>query len=136
MNLDALTEMLARHEGERLKMYKCPAGYNTIGVGHNLDAKSISQRASRVILEDDIADVFADLDKHLTWWRGETEARQLALADLCFNMGIGGLLKFKNTLAAWKSGDYVNAALGLRTSKWFEQVGRRSHTITEMVRNG
>lgn len=32
-----ITELLTKHEGRRRKPYKCSAGANTIGVGHNID---------------------------------------------------------------------------------------------------
>ena len=74
--LSSLKGDLIRDEGVVLSLYRCPAGFQTIGVGHNLDAKPISERAALVILEDDIADVIADLDLRLPWWRSLNEARQ------------------------------------------------------------
>jgi len=41
MNLDLLREMIDRHEGNRLKKYRCPAGHWTIGRGWNLDVHSV-----------------------------------------------------------------------------------------------
>jgi lysozyme len=134
--MDKLYKLLDGHEGRKRKMYKCSAGYNTIGVGHNLDANPISDRAIQVILEDDVADVIAQLDAQLPWWRDNDEVRQAALIDLCFNLGIGTLRTFRNTLAAWQAGDFDAAAIGLENSKWYSQVGRRGPRVVSMVRNG
>jgi len=38
INSEVLIAELKRHEGFSEKMYKCPAGYNTIGYGWNVDA--------------------------------------------------------------------------------------------------
>ncbi len=38
--LERMKEQLVRHEGLRLKPYRCPAGKLTIGIGRNLDLVS------------------------------------------------------------------------------------------------
>src|SRR5438105_4864784 len=89
MNLDALRKELIRDEALRLKPYKDTVGKLTIGVGRNLDDKGISEAEAAVLLENDIAEHVALLDAKLSWWRKLDEARQNALANMCFNMGIG-----------------------------------------------
>jgi len=128
--------LIEAHEGRMRKMYKCTAGFNTIGVGHNLDANVLTDRAIDVILVEDIRQVEMDLDRCLPWWRNESDSRRAALVDLCFNLGIQGVLGFRNTLHAWMNRDYEAAARGLENSKWHGQVGRRAPRIEHMVRTG
>ena len=45
---------LVRHEGLRLKPYRCTAGKLTIGIGRNLDDCGISQKEAYAMLERDI----------------------------------------------------------------------------------
>lgn len=116
-------------------MYKCSAGFNTIGIGHNLDANGISDRAIDVIFEDDLTSVISSLDSNLPWWKSLSENRQHVLIDMCFNMGIGTLLGFKNTLRAIEEGRYEDAALGMGQSMWAHQVGIRATRLIEMMRN-
>lgn len=127
--------MLTRHEGRRQIAYKDSVGIWTVGVGHNLQTP-ISDDAIDVILADDLRNVEAALDSYLPWWRSEGWPRQLALVDLCFNLGINGLLQFRNTLAAWEKHDYEGAARGLMDSKWYGQVGKRGPAVVQMVRGG
>jgi len=140
MNIDELKAQLIDHEGLRLTAYKDSVGKLTIGVGHNLDAKGISERAAMVILEDDIADVVADLDRNCPYWRNLDNVRQHVLADLCFNLGIVRLLGFKNFLlnlqAGIVSGTYEGAAFELEHSVWYRQVGRRGARLVQMMRDG
>lgn len=136
MNLEALKSLLIKHEGERLSPYRCTSGFLTLGVGHNLDAKPISQRASRIILEDDIQDVIEELDRHLPWWKSLDDVRQLVLADMCFNLGIVSFLKFKNTLKAVEEGRYKDAAKGMGSSLWATQVGNRATRLIQMMETG
>lgn len=130
---DIAKPMLERHEGRCPVAYKDTVGIWTVGVGHNLQTP-ISDDVIDVILADDLRNVETALDCNLPWWRSEGWPRQLALIDLCFNLGIRGLLQFRNTLAAWKAGDYEGAAKGLMDSKWYGQVGKRGPAVVQMVR--
>jgi lysozyme len=137
LNMAALGQDLAEDEGERLTMYRCSEGYNTVGIGHCMDTKPISKRASRVIFEDDVQDSLRDLDRAVPWWRSLSEGRQRALANLCFNMGIARLLGFKNMLDCLHRGDYRRAALECLDSKWAKQVQQsRIDRITRLIREG
>lgn len=136
MNYTALKDQLIAHEGLRLKPYADTVGKLTIGVGRNLDDAGISTHEAMILLEHDIEAVEHDLDQRLPWWRGLTEARQLVLADMCFNLGIARLQGFRNTLAAIQAGDYESAADGMLASKWAEQVGKRAHRLAKMMRDG
>ena len=70
------------------------------------------------------------------WYSELDEVRKDAMIDMCFNMGLPRLSKFKNSLAAMANGDYDIAALEFLDSNWAKQVGSRSITITEMIRSG
>ena len=137
LDMDALGQDLAEDEGERLTMYRCSMGFNTVGIGHNMDARPISKRASRVIFEDDVQDCLKDLDRAVPWWRSLSEGRQRALANLCFNMGITRLLGFRNMLAALHKGDYKRAAAECLDSKWVRQVQEsRINRIVRLIKEG
>ena len=134
--MEKLKELLVLHEGRKNRMYKCSAGFNTIGIGHNLDANGISDRVIDLIFQDDINMVLDDLNKNLPWWRTMSENRQHVLIDMCINMGIGVLLGFRNTLTAMEEGRYEDAAIGMGQSKWASQVGNRATRLIEMMRKG
>lgn len=140
MNRDALESQLVIDEGLRLKPYRDMVGKTTIGVGRNLDDVGISKDEAMTLLGADLDRVEADLDRSLPWWRFMSEARQQALANMCFNMGLGdskrGLLSFRNTLAAMQQGDYKKAAQGMRDSAWAKQVGARSERLAKMMEVG
>jgi lysozyme len=136
MNHEILKNMLIKHEGLRLMPYHDSVGKLTIGVGRNIDDIGISNNEAMVLLKNDIQRVEDDLDTHLPWWRNMDETRQLVIADMCFNLGIGSLLGFKNTLSAMKEGRYRDAADGMGQSKWASQVGSRATHLIGMMREG
>jgi len=135
--LQKVTEHLIKHEGLKLKPYRCPAGKLTIGVGRNLEAIGISQKEALVLLENDIlrceSELLADLPDI---YSGLNETRKSVLLNMCFNLGITGLLGFRNTLAFIGSGDFERAANGMLASRWAKQVGRRAIELSELMRKG
>jgi GH24 family phage-related lysozyme (muramidase) len=78
------------------------------------------------LLDADIAESFADVRKILPSFDTMPENAKAVLVDLHFNMGGPTLRTFKNTLAAFRAGDWKAAAAGLRKSKWATQVGKRA----------
>ena len=136
MNYNRLIEQLKLHEGVRDRPYKDSVGKLTIGVGRNLTDKGLKPKEIEYLLMNDIMDCIDDLNKYLPWWRQLNEVRQRVLMDMCFNLGIGGLLGFKNTLAFIQSGDYEQASQNMLSSKWASQVGQRARRLSEMMRTG
>lgn len=143
-NLQTLIAELRRDEGVRYSPYADTVGVQTVGVGHNLKAKPLpdgwtyplNDTQVNSLLDDDLEDVFHDLDRNLPWWTDLNDVRQRVLANLCFNLGINRLLGFKNTLVFMRQGKYDSAADGLLNSVWATQVKGRAIRLADMMRKG
>jgi len=133
--MNHLEKMLLKHEGLRLKPYLCSEGKTTIGIGHNLDDKGITEKQAYVLLRDDIDDCIKDLAPY-TWFKDLNMPRQDALINMCFNLGINRLLKFKNMVQALEVHDYEEAAKQALDSKWATQVGKRAFELAEIIKSG
>lgn len=133
---DKLRSQLIDHEGERLQLYRCPAGYLTIGVGRNLEANGISEAESRFLLDNDINRCINEAVAKFPWFPDVDPVRQRAIVDLIFNMGIGTFQTFRRTLTYLATRDYDQAANALEQSQWYRQVGRRGRRVVAMVRTG
>jgi lysozyme len=136
MDSEKLIRELTRDEGLRLKPYRCSAGKLTIGIGRNLDDVGISHGEAEIMLRNDIARAEADLDRDLPWWKTLDEVRRRVLVNMAFNLGIRGLLGFKNTLELVRTGRYLDAAQHMLDSKWAKQVGPRAVRLATMMRDG
>ena len=136
MNRDALRAQLVRHEGLRLRLYKDTVGKWTIGVGHNIEDRGLTQRAAFAILEDDIEDAIRDCRSAWPWFDGLDHARQRVLVNMVFNMGLAKMRQFTHTLAAIAAGDYARAAVEMLDSRWADQVGTRALELAEQMRQG
>lgn len=137
MNLEKLRNQLIEFEGIRFRPYRCTAGKLTIGVGRNLDDVGISVEEAYFLLDNDIKAVVASLNKYpfFTALEGD-DVRQRVLVDMAFNLGVRGLLEFRQTLAAVEAKDFGLAARLMLASKWAGQVGRRARILSEMMRSG
>lgn len=139
-----LNKELRRDEGVEYSPYKDSVGIWTVGVGHNMAAKllpkdwifPLTDAQVDQLLAEDLDDVFSGLDKNIPWWRNLSYERQRVLANMAFNLGIAGLMGFKNTLAHTRAERYQSAAEGMLASKWARQVGNRAKRLAEMMEAG
>ena len=134
-----IIEMLRKHESVETHAYKCSANKTTIGVGRNIDKNGgigLSQKEIDYLLASDVERVEAELSQAFNWYDDLNDPRKDAMMDMCFNMGLPRLSKFKKSLAAMARGDYKTASAEFLDSRWATQVGMRSVTISEMIRTG
>ena len=158
-----LEDQLILHEGLKLGTYRCPAGYWTIGVGRNLETKSLSRGEQQyilgcdeltpqqiinllkrcgitkeealVLLAHDIRGCEQDL-KQFDWFDCLDSVRKKVVIDMRFNLGPGGFRGFKKMIAALAAGDYKQAAEEMKDSKWYWEVGNRSRRLVKMMATG
>lgn len=141
-------ERLIFHEGFRDKVYLCTAGKKTIGIGHNLEAREftpeekkaigdwkngITKNMARMILRNDMEICLKDLRKLGFWYYLDNE-RRYALLDMCFQLGINGLLKFKKMLEAIRVKDYPEASKQCLDSNYHIQTPKRCERIAKLLR--
>jgi lysozyme len=89
--MNRIKSQLVRHEGLRLKPYRCTAGKLTIGVGRNLNDCGISQKEAYTLLENDIQSYEQQqLDEIPVIYNALNEVRQSVLLNMCFNLGFEG----------------------------------------------
>lgn len=137
MDENLLKKELIRDEGFIRNPYYDTEGYLTVGIGFNLSAHTLPQGITFPLSDEEVdtlyqitlKDIKKGMDNYLPWWKSLDEVRQRVVANMVFNMGIKGVLTFKNTLAYIQSGNYVKAAENMRQSKWYRQVKRRAERL-------
>ena len=86
--MSLLIDMLKQHEGVRHFPYTDSVGKLTIGVGHNLSDNGISDATAEFILDEDVQHIIAELRRTFPWYDRQLSARQDAMADMAFNLGL------------------------------------------------
>tara|TARA_R100000541_G_scaffold6375_1_gene13889 strand:+ start:54 stop:476 length:423 start_codon:yes stop_codon:yes gene_type:complete len=133
---DKIKDQLVLHEGLRLKPYKCTSGKLTIGVGRNLDDAGISEQEAFMLLDNDINKIINSLPFQFPFYSELNDARKAVLINMAFNIGMSGLFKFKNMLAAIRNGDFEQASYEMLDSVWAEQVGNRARQLANQMASG
>lgn len=133
---ETLIQQLIRHEGMSKKPYYCFGGKLTIGVGRNLDDVGITEDEALYLLRNDIESARDALTQKLSWFPGLDEARQGVLINMCVNLGVKGLMKFKKTLALIENKYYEEASREMLKSKWAKQVGNRAVELSKIMATG
>ncbi len=130
---------LIRDEGVVLSAYEDSEGFLTIGVGRLIDPRrggGITYDEALYLLGHDIERVQRQLLTALPWLTQLDAARQRVLLNMAFNLGVSGLLGFKETLQAVRHGNYSRAAERMLHSKWAAQVGARATRLAALMKNG
>jgi lysozyme len=135
VNRAKLLEQLIEDEGCELFPYKDSLGKLTIGIGRCIEVKGISRQEALMMADNDIIEVVRRLEG-LAVWGTLNDTRQRVLANMAFNLGFAGLLKFKNMLRALEDGDYETAAEEMLCSRWAGQVKGRAQRLAKMMRTG
>jgi len=133
---DYLQKLLIKHEGFRQFPYVCTAGRLTIGIGRNIQDRGLSLDEAMYLLNNDIKQCEQELTQYLPEYANLCEMRKIVLIDMCFNLGISGLMQFRDMIAAIRVADYETAAKAMRDSKWAEQVGNRAHELAYLMEKG
>ena len=142
MNLTNNIDFAKKAEGEvRLqngnhKLYKCPAGYMTIGYGYNIESNGLPESTAEALLMRTLGDSVTILESNVKFWERHNDARQSVLIDMCFNMGWPTLSKFKNMFAALEQEDYETASVEMMDSDWYRQVGIRGRKLVATMKTG
>jgi len=131
-----LIEQLKRHEGFRSKPYLCTAGKTTIGYGRNLDDVGITKDEAETLLKHDINTAIAQLIARYPFVDNLDTVRFDCLINMCFNLGITRLSKFKKMWAAIEQGSYRRASEEMMDSKWAKQVGLRAEELAYQMLTG
>lgn len=138
LNIELLKKELLREEGKVNYAYKDHLGYLTIGIGRLIDKRKgggLSDSECLYLLGNDISEKQEKLFKALPWLKRHPEPVQRALMNMAFQMGVGGLLKFKRTLDFIKKKDYTNAANNALKSKWARQTPARAKRVTNLIKS-
>lgn len=135
-----LTKQLRRDEGDKPTVYRDHLGFETIGVGRLVDARKPGSglRPDEVayLLSNDIDDRIEALTRRLPWFQNLDDARKGVLLNMAFQMGVDGLLKFVNTLAMVRAGDYEKASAGMLQSLWAKQTPARAARLADQMKTG
>jgi lysozyme len=127
-----LIEMLKKHEGFRGMPYKDSLGILTIGYGTKLP---ITEEEAELLLKHRLDNKILKLSEKEPFYLDLPETAQKVIANMAYQLGVGGVLRFKKMWAALKEGNYQKAADEMLESKWAKQTPNRAKELAEIMRS-
>jgi lysozyme len=134
-----LRQQLIRDEGDKPSVYADHLGFQTIGVGFLVDARKGGKLPPAVRdfwLDYLITERRAALNAALPWFKTLDPVRQDALLNMAYQLGVGGLLDFKTTLARIRDQRYDDAANSMMDSLWARQTPARAKRLALQISSG
>ena len=141
MSYEDLKVKIKEHEGFRDQVYKDSLGFATIGYGH-LVLSTDRFKEGVTYKKKDLEEVF-DRDFNIA----KSNANQLikglpihhqakcVIIEMVFQLGIGGVSKFKNMWRALKQNDYQIASEEMLDSKWAKQTPKRAEELSSVMKS-
>ncbi|WRD29541.1 lysozyme [Helicobacter pylori] len=118
-------------EGFSPSIYTDKTEHPTIGYGYNLSVYSYwGKRITKAY--GLLTDILKENHKALLsygWYKNLDAMRRMVILDLSYNLGLNGLLKFKQFIKAIENKNYALAVERLQKSPYFNQVKKERQGI-------
>jgi len=127
--IDRVSADLRGDEGWREQPYNDHLGYLTIGYGFLIDPRRggrIPRPVGEFWLRWEIEHRMEELGRRWPPFHRQPEDVQAALLNMAFQLGVGGVLRFRRMLAALAEGDRQTAGKEARDSNWYRQTPKRA----------
>ena len=128
-----LIEAVKLSEGFRDKVYKDTLGINTIGYGFAIKDLVIDEDIAEMILRRKLEKLINNTNKRFSFLKDLPEQAQDVIYEMCYQLGITGVSKFKKTLAYLENFEYKMASKEMLDSKWAKQTPNRAKKLSDII---
>jgi lysozyme len=125
-------DFVKSEEGFRAKPYLDTLGVPTFGIGFTY----ITEEEADWILAKRLSEIETQLRVKYRWYDNLNATRQDVIISMVYQLGFGGIAKFKKFIAAMERKDYDTAAVEMLDSLWAKQTPHRAKRQAEMIKNG
>lgn len=157
-----IREMVRYDEGIRVNVYWDTEGYPTIGIGHlilfektkntskiyaelskhvgrKVTNGRITEEECNMLFEQDLAKVQRDIARNAKVgpvYATLDASRKMAIENMTFQMGIGGVADFTRALAYMLAEEWKSAYNEMLDSLWAKQTPERANRVAKVILNG
>ena len=145
-------EEISADEGKVLHKYLCSESHPTIGIGHKVlntdpeanlpvhepyeeapEEECISDGRCYELLQQDVQISIDGCRRNYPNWEELPEEAQHILVNMCFQLGPGGLGKFKSMNAGIEIKAWGTVAMDMMDSRWAQQTPERAKRLRDRV---
>ena len=138
---EELKEQIKEHEGFVPRTYKDSLGKRTIGFGHLCvepeqwdDDKEYTREELERVFDNDFQEALKNAES-LIGQRSINFIAKQVIIEMVFQLGIGGVGKFKKMWSALDSEDYGEASFQMMDSLWAKQTPNRAEKLSQKMRS-
>jgi len=130
-----LLEKIKHHEGFVEHVYDDSLGIPTIGYGFAIKDLILDEDIAEDILMRKLERLKRNANSRFNWLEDMPIEVQEVILNMCYQLGITGVSKFRKAISALQEGEWSEAADEMLDSLWAKQTPNRAKELSDIVRN-
>ena len=120
-------------EGFRDRVYKDTLGIDTIGYGFAIKDLVLDEDISEMILRRKLDSLIDRANKRFKFLKDLPIKAQDVIYEMCYQMEISGVSKFKKTLLYLENHEFKMASKEMLDSRWARQTPNRAKKLSDII---
>ena len=133
--MNDLLESIKKHEGFVEHVYDDSLGIPTIGYGFAIKDLTLDEDIAEEILIRKLERLKRNANSRFKWLEDMPVVVQEVILNMCYQLGVTGVSKFRKAISALQEGDWDEAANEMLDSLWARQTPNRATELSNIVRN-
>lgn len=132
-----LIDTIKTDEGWVPHAYQDHLGFWTIGYGFLIDERrggGIPEPVAEYWLQHILQQNADALVERIPWLLDQPDEIQQAVQNMAYQLGVSGVMQFRNMLSALRRGDREEAAEHALDSRWAKQTPNRAARVAALIR--
>ena len=130
----SLIDSIKKHEGYVGVVYKDSLGIDTIGYGFAIKDLELDEDICQIILERKLKALHDMVKIKFTWYIYMPPEIKDVVMEMCYQLGVGGVSKFKKTIAYLQNKQWEEASVEMLDSLWAKQTPNRAKELSNRVK--
>ena len=130
-----LLDAVKLSEGFRDKVYKCTEGVDTIGYGFAIKDLVMDEDIAEMILRRKLDKLIDRVNRRFEWLSELPLQAQDVIYEMCYQLGVSGVSKFKKTLLYLENKEFRMASKEMLDSRWARQTPNRAKKLSNVIKD-
>ena len=130
-----LLKKIKHHEGFVEHVYDDSLGIPTIGYGFAIKDLVLDEDIAEEILIRKLEKLKRNANARFKWLEDMPQEVQEVVLNMCYQLGVTGVSKFRKAISAMQEGEWSEAADEMLDSLWARQTPNRAKELSDIVRN-
>ena len=93
----------------------------------------LSKEVCDIILAEKLAKLQFDINNKFEWFKDSPEIVRNVVTNMCYQLGLTGFSKFKQTIYYLETEQYEEASIEMLDSLWAKQTPNRAKELSEQI---